>query len=85
MYKIIIRKSVAKALVKLPVKVASQFTAAFEQLASGTEQPSLDIKKLEGREGYRLRIGGYRAIYRLLNDVMIIEVLKIGSRGDIYK
>lgn len=33
----------------------------------------------------RLRIGSYRAIYRLLNEVMIIEALKIGSRGDIYK
>lgn len=49
------------------------------------DESGLDIKKLEGREGFRLQIGGYRAIYRKLNDVLIIEVLKIGSRGDIYK
>lgn len=40
---------------------------------------------LEGREGYRLRIGGYRAIFRRLNDVFVIEVIDAGSRGDIYK
>jgi len=84
MYKITYRKLAAKALVKLPTKTALQFLSAFEQLATG-EQSALDVKKLEGREGYRLRIGGYRAIYRFLDEVMIIEVLKIGSRGDIYK
>lgn len=85
MYKIIYRKSASKALLKLPVKTASQFLTAFEQLATGTEQLQLEVKKLQGREGYRLRIGSYRAIYRLINEVMIIEVLKIGSRGDVYK
>jgi mRNA interferase RelE/StbE len=85
MYKIIYRKSAAKSLLKLPIKTASQVLTAFEQLSTGTEQPQLEVKKLQGREGYRLRIGGYRAIYRLFNEVMIIEVLKIGSRGDVYK
>ena len=85
MYKITYRKPAAKALTKLPTKTAVQFLNAFEQLATGAEQPAFDIKKLEGREGYRLRIGGYRAIYRFLDAIMIIEVLKIGSRGDIYK
>lgn len=84
MYKITYRKTAAKSLLKLPTKVAEQFKQAFELLATDSET-GLDIKKLEGREGFRLRIGGYRAIYRKLNDVMIIEVIKVGSRGDIYK
>ncbi|WP_020484061.1 type II toxin-antitoxin system RelE family toxin [Methylomonas sp. MK1] len=84
MYQIIYRKTAAKALLKMPLRVAEQFKAAFEQMAMDDED-GLDIKKLEGREGFRLRIGGYRAIYRKLNDVLIIEVLKVGSRGDIYK
>jgi mRNA interferase RelE/StbE len=84
MYKIIYRKTAAKALLKLPAKVAEQFKQAFEHLATDDES-LLDIKKLEGREGFRLRIGSYRAIYRKLNDVMIIEIIKVGSRGDIYK
>jgi mRNA interferase RelE/StbE len=84
MYKIIYQKTAAKALLKLPAKVAEQFKQAFEHLAMDDES-LLDIKKLEGREGFRLRIGSYRAIYRKLNDVMIIEIIKVGSRGDIYK
>lgn len=84
MYKITYRKEAAKVLAKLPAKIASQLTTAFERIAIGDEA-GLDIKKLEGREGLRLRIGGYRAIYRKLNDIMIIDVVKIGSRGDVYK
>jgi mRNA interferase RelE/StbE len=84
MYQVIYRKTAAKALLKMPLRVAEQFKEAFEQMAMNDED-GLDIKKLEGREGFRLRIGGYRAIYRKLNDMLIIEVLKVGSRGDIYK
>ncbi|MBD9359547.1 type II toxin-antitoxin system RelE family toxin [Methylomonas fluvii] len=84
MYQVLYRKTAAKALLKMPLRVAEQFKKAFEQMAIDHED-GLDIKKLEGREGFRLRIGGYRAIYRKLHDVLIIEVLKVGSRGDIYK
>jgi mRNA interferase RelE/StbE len=45
----------------------------------------MDIKKLTGRDGYRLRMGGWRALYRMENDQLIIEVVKIGPRGDIYR
>lgn len=46
-----------------------------------------DIKQMQGvsAETYRLRLGKYRAIYRLYNDVLVIFVLDIGSKGDIYK
>lgn len=73
MYKIIYRKSALKSLSKMPRKIADKFTDAFMELARG-QGADLDIKSLEGREGLRLRIGAYRAIYRQLNDVMIIDV-----------
>ncbi len=84
MYKIIYRKSALKALSKMPRKIAEKFTGSFVLLSDNKEE-GLDIKKLEGREGFRLRIGGYRAIYRRLNDVMVIDVINAGIRGDIYK
>lgn len=84
MYRIVYRKEVVKVLTKLPNKLARQFMDAFERIAKGQDE-ELDIKKLEGRDGLRLRIGSYRAIYRKLNDVMIIDVLKLSSRGDVYK
>ncbi len=68
----------------MPRKIAEKFTGSFVLLSDNKEE-GLDIKKLEGREGFRLRIGGYRAIYRRLNDVMVIDVINAGIRGDIYK
>ena len=84
MYKIHYRKSAAKTLTRMPMKTAQQFMSAFEQLALDHNE-QLDIKKLQNRDGYRLRIGGYRALYRIIAEVLVIEVVAIGSRGDIYK
>lgn len=77
-------KSSSKVLAKLPIKTQQQFFVAFRFLSNGITE-NLDIKPLQGRDGYRLRIGNYRAIYHILEDELIIEVVKIGSRGDVYK
>ena len=51
--------------------------------------PKGDIKPMEGKpEGrYRLRVGGYRVIYRYNQDgtMVVLFVMDIGPRGDIYK
>jgi len=45
-----------------------------------------DIKPLRGQEStYRLRIGGFRVIYSLYNEILTVEVLAVGNRGDVYK
>ena len=68
----------------IPKDTARRLITAFDTLASG-QSTELDIKKLTGRDGYRLRIGGWRTLYRVEKDQLIIEVVKIGPRGDIYK
>jgi len=46
----------------------------------------LDIKSLQGYDNlYRLRIGQVRLIYQIENDELIIFIIKVGNRGDIYK
>jgi mRNA interferase RelE/StbE len=46
----------------------------------------LDIKKLGGhKELYRLKVGGYRLIYTVKNNELLIFMLLIGNRGDVYK
>ncbi len=78
MYNIQYKKSATKVLARMPKKTAYQFLAAFEQLAKNEGNENMDIKKLENRMGFRLRIGAYRALYRVLEDMLVIEVVKIG-------
>jgi len=44
-----------------------------------------DINVLKGREGFRLRVGQYRILYTRQDDHLMIEVVKVRPRGDIYK
>jgi mRNA interferase RelE/StbE len=50
-----------------------------------TQSSALDIDVLKGRKGFRLRVGQYRVIYTRQDDQLIIEVVKVRPRGDIYK
>jgi mRNA interferase RelE/StbE len=86
-YQVTFKKQALKSFQRLPVKIQSSFIKSFQKIALNPYQTglNLDIQKLQNREEFRLRIGGYRAIYRLIDDYLIIEVLKLGSRGDVYK
>ncbi len=41
--------------------------------------------KLKGRSGYRIRIGDYRIIYEIIDNLLRVEVIELGHRKDIYK
>jgi len=79
------RRPARKALAKLPKNVAFQFLAAFESLAADPERNDLDIKPMVGRAGYRLRVGRWRALFRIEEDRMVVVILDVGPRGDVYK
>jgi mRNA interferase RelE/StbE len=85
MYQVIYRKSALKTLVRLPAGIRDEFRRAFELLAENPSRRDLDVKALNGREGCRLRVGQWRAIFRVEQDRLIILVLDIGPRGDVYK
>lgn len=42
-------------------------------------------KKLSGRPGYRIRVGDYRVIYEILDEVLVVEVIQLGRRGGVYE
>ena len=70
---------------RLPVDVRDEFRRGFRLLAENPARRDLDVKPLRGREDSRLRIGPWRAIYRIERESLIILVLDIDPRGDIYK
>lgn len=83
-YSIEYKKKAKKFLDEHPQE-KEKFTKVFFDISKG-EYKSYDIKKMVGAEEiYRLRIGKYRALFTIVNDRLLILVLEIGSRGEIYK
>lgn len=78
------KKKALKGLRRVPKEYADGFRAGFHTIAAGDER-ELDIKLLKGRDGWRLRIGPYRAIFEKEGDAINVLVLDAGPRGDIYK
>lgn len=83
-------KRAVKYLRRMPVDRKEQIKAALAQIAA-LEDPLIDPNVIqmsgEWESCQRLRIGSYRAIYRLVDrdGLPTLEVLQVGPRGDIYK
>lgn len=69
----------------MPRNMAKLIREKLDQLSSDPYIQNPNLSKLQNRPGYRLRVGDWRVIYELHNDHMIILVLKIASRGEIYR
>ncbi|TQE98581.1 MAG: type II toxin-antitoxin system RelE/ParE family toxin [Spiribacter salinus] len=85
MYTLRYRKAALKGLRKLPAKQRQQMAEALQAIADGQTVQGLDIQPLKNRAGQRPRIGQWRAIYRFQEAELIVLVLEVGPRGDIYK
>ncbi len=85
MYKLKYRRQARNYLARLPLKIKSVIVNNLHKLAANPDSSSLDIDVLKGREGFRLKVRQYRVIYTRQDDRLIIEVVKIRPRGDIYK
>jgi len=84
MYELKYRRQARNYLARLPLKIKTVIVNNLHELAANPDNPSLDIDVLKGRKGFRLRVGRYRIIYTRQDDQLIIEVVKIRTRGDIY-
>ena len=82
-YKIEFSKRVRKDFNKIPTHDAKRILDAVQRLAGDPMPPN--SKKLKGEELFRIRIGNYRVIYSIVDSKMIIAVVKLGHRKDIYK
>lgn len=80
--KILISAKVFKQLNKLPESIRKLVVQKIEGLAQSSQ--NLNIKKLSGRDGFRLRAGNHRIIYKNLNRDEII-ILSVKHRKDAYR
>jgi mRNA interferase RelE/StbE len=84
-YTVEFTKQAAKSLRKLPSDAREIISLKIEELAKDPFSPHLDIEKMQGRDGYRLRVGNWRIIYDLFKHKLNIVVIKIGNRKEVYK
>ena len=78
------KRSALKELRRLPKATVSKLVALAESLATNPHPDG--CRKLTGTENtYRVRTGDYRLVYQVHNGQLIIEVVKVGHRKDIYR
>lgn len=82
-YKIEIKKSAIKELNSIPQKDIQKIISKIRSLSSNPRPQG--CTKLTNREDYRIRVGNYRIIYSINDDILIITVIKIGHRKEIYR
>ena len=82
-YSITIKKKALKVLEKISEPDYSKVKITIYALANNPRP--IGYEKLKGRDGYRVRQGNYRIIYEIYDNVLVIDVVAIGHRRDIYK
>jgi len=82
-YTAVLSKNAQKQLDKLSDNIAEPIIDAIADLEENPRP--VGCKKLKGRNGYRIRIGNYRIIYGIFDTELIVDVITLGHRKDIYK
>ena len=85
MYSVAFTKEALKTLRRIPRNVANLIREKIDTIAADPYAPHNNVTKLVGRPGYRLRIGDWRVIYNLQDEQLVILVIKIRPRGDVYE
>jgi mRNA interferase RelE/StbE len=81
-YRIEVRPAAARTLRKLDPSVRPRIEGAITLLAEDPRPPA--SRRLRGRPGYRVRVGDYRIIYTIADDVLLVVVVTLGHRRDVY-
>lgn len=81
-YRVELRPAAVRALRKLDPEIQRRIQGAITLLAQDPRPPS--SRRLRGRPGFRVRIGDYRIIYTVADDVLLVVVVALGHRREIY-
>lgn len=78
----------ADKFLKIHEDVRVQYETAIRELLMGEHPEKVDVKRIKGKHNdyFRIRLGGYRIIYAVINGkIVVIMALLAGVRGDVYK
>ena len=82
-YSVYIKQSAEKELDRLPSKVQDIIIKKLTLL--GENPTPKGVKKLQAKEGYRIRVGDYRILYIIDESKKKVEIISIAHRKDIYR
>jgi len=82
-YSVNFKKHALKELAKINEPFYSHIKQAIYSLADNPRPQG--SKKLKGRDGYRIRVGNYRIIYDVFDSELVVDIIALGHRKDIYE
>ena len=82
-YSVEIKRSAAKEIEALPPKDRRRVVTKIEGLSRNPRPPGCE--KLSGQEKYRLRHGDYRILYEIIDQRLLVTVVRVGNRRDVYR
>lgn len=85
MFSIEYSKAARKALKAMPRTTARLIMEKIEALGTDPTAPNNNVKKLTNHPGYRLRVGDWRVVYLVHEKALLIAVVRIAPRGDVYQ
>ena len=82
-YEVTILRSAQKQLAKVDTQTRSRIVSAIHALTNNPRPQ--DCKKLTGRPAWRIRVGMYRVIYEIQDKELVVLVITIGHRREVYQ
>ena len=82
-YAVSINRRAQKNLAAVPAESYERIKKAL--VALGDEPRPMGSKKLKGRDGFRIRIGNYRAVYEIDDEKKTVTVVDVGHRREVYR
>ena len=83
-YEVQILPKVARQIKALSVEVRQDISLTIRSLAN--EPRPIGVKKLSGeKDVYRVRVGNYRVLYRIIDKILVVVVVSVGHRREVYR
>jgi len=85
MYQVIFTERAVKSLQRIPKQDVGNFFKKLEIIAKNPYTDLSFVKRLKNSQNFRFRFGDYRGVYNIKDDTLIITVIDVAHRKDIYK
>lgn len=82
-YQVTVTPAADKVIARLPQSLRSRIAGRLVALSANPRPPG--AIKLTGQDAYRIRVGDYRIIYTIHDDRLIVLVVDVGHRRDVYR